>query len=128
MKITALYRSRKGVDTAPFLLIFCALIIVISAAIVLPSIADYKKAMDVGAAVNEMQRLDNAINEMKSMGYGSMQRMEMDVPSPFCIHVEDAEGKVKIVNDPGGVGGDNYICGRQSVILVLRDKLYVYKK
>jgi hypothetical protein len=124
----ALILSRRGADTAPLLIVFCALCLALTAMIVFPGITEFKETTDTGKAVKELQRLKEAMEQMRgSSEVGAIERMELDVPTPYCIQLYSSGSGAKLVT--GASGGQDYICGKQNVALIHEEgSIKVYKK
>jgi hypothetical protein len=117
MKPPRVIRCRKGGDTAPLLMVFCAICMALTALIVFPGITEFKETTDTGKAIKELQRLKDAMKEMQAASeVGAIEKMELDVPAPYCIRLDSAGSSAKIVT--GASGGQDYICGKQKVALI----------
>ncbi|HDI72648.1 MAG: hypothetical protein DRO76_03685 [Candidatus Altiarchaeales archaeon] len=84
----SLFKSKKGVETAPLFLIFSAFVLVLTAAIVFPAMTEWEKTMDKGKAIKETIKLRNAINEIHAMSdIGSVEQVSVSLPPGYEIAV-----------------------------------------
>jgi hypothetical protein len=85
----SILKSKKGIETSPLFLIFSAVILVLTAAIVFPAMMEWERVMDKGKAIKETVKLRNAINEIHLMGdLGSVEQVHLNLPQPYEIEVK----------------------------------------
>lgn len=85
-------RTNKGVESAPFILIISALIMIFTISILFPPLSDWTTKMEDAAAMRETQKLRDAINEIASMGdLGSIEKIAVNLPSGYYIEVKENE-------------------------------------
>ncbi|MEA3255393.1 MAG: hypothetical protein U9Q22_06115 [Candidatus Altiarchaeota archaeon] len=86
--MNSLFKSNKGVETAPFFLVFSAVILVLTAAIVFPAMTNWQVIMNEGRAVKETMKLRNAVNEIHAMcDIGSVELVTLSLPPGYTINV-----------------------------------------
>jgi hypothetical protein len=132
MKTITIIRSRRGADTAPLLMVFCAICLALTALIVFPGISNFKETTDTGKAIKEMDRLKEAMRDMQGVSEeGAVEKMELDMPTPYCIRLDASGSTTKLVSDKSGAysASKDYVCGRQTIVLIHeKDSIKVYKK
>jgi hypothetical protein len=93
------FKSNKGVETAPLVIAFSAIVILLAAAIILPELGKWNSAIDKAKTLREAKKLAAACDEVIVMGdSGSVQEVGVDVPANCCIWTQDAEN---ILTGPG---------------------------
>ncbi len=88
----SLLRSKKGVETAPFFMIFAAFVLVMTATIVFPAMTEWEKIMDKGKATKETIKLKETIDEIHIMAdVGSVEVVELAIPPDYQINIESSK-------------------------------------
>ncbi|OYT53279.1 MAG: hypothetical protein B6U72_06370 [Candidatus Altiarchaeales archaeon ex4484_2] len=77
-------------ETTPFYITLSAIILFLTAALVLPAYGDWAKVMDEKKAVEETERIVNAIESVSSLGdVGSTQHLKLNIPGGYKIDVRN---------------------------------------
>lgn len=104
----SLFKSKKGVETAPLFLIFSAFVLVLTAAIVFPAMTEWEKTINKGKAIKETIKLRNAINEIHAMSdIGSVEQVSVSLPPGYEIQVNP--GSLVLKNSDEGVEEEFYL-------------------
>ncbi len=87
--MTSLLSSRKGITSAPFLVIVSAIIMVATITIVFPYLQSWTDKINEGRAMKETLKLRNALNEIHAMSdVGSIEKVIIDLPPGYTINIE----------------------------------------
>jgi type II secretory pathway pseudopilin PulG len=86
------FKSNKGVETAPLVIAFSAIVILLAATMILPQLGKWNATLDNAKALREANRLAAACNEVLKMGEsGSVEEVYVDIPASCCVQVTDPE-------------------------------------
>ncbi len=77
-------------ETTPFYITLSAIILFLTAALVLPAYGDWAKVMDEKRAVEETERIARAIESVSSLGdVGSITQLHLHIPDGYMVDVEN---------------------------------------
>lgn len=102
------FKSCKGIENAPLLLVFSAFVLFLTVAVVVPALSDMEDVLNQGKAVKEAERLRDAINEIAAMGdYGSITNIELNIPRGYFLDVYSGDKIVVKKQNEEGLFGNN---------------------
>jgi hypothetical protein len=84
--------SRKGMQSAPFFLIVSSIVMLFTMGILFPSFQNWLIQINDTMAIKEAMKLRSSLNEIHTMGdIGSVEKVDMNVPSGYCIDILDGK-------------------------------------
>ena len=96
-KIQSILRCRKGIETTPFLLIFSAIVMVVTLSIVMPALLRWWNLLEKQRAVHETERLVEGIHNAHLIGdLGTIEKIELNLPQGYYINVLGDENQIQL--------------------------------
>ena len=90
------FGSHKGVETGPLFIVFAAIVLIVTAALVFDTYNKWSEINDKGRVLNEAKRLAQACDELKLAGdQGSSAELSVTVPDKCSIEVASSAFNVK---------------------------------
>lgn len=82
------FSSNQGVESAPLILIFAAVVMVLTASIVFPALMEWQDQVNKAQTIKEASRLRDAISRTHSMGdVGSVEWVILNIPRGHCLQI-----------------------------------------